>query len=351
MTQDYEIVPYRPEFKRQVVELQAHLWGPDLAVNAAHLEWKYERNPYVETPLIYLALHRGQVVGMRGLYGAQWQIGQPCQKWFGLCAGDLVIAPEHRNHGLFTQIMRAAFNDAAGRGHAFIFNLSAGRVTYLGSLAMGWRGIGRLQTMRRRGDAGSAEESFQRLDRYGARRWRVAGTHLSVGQAPRPEAMADLVERLGSNGRIRHVRDQQYFAWRFQNPLSVYRFLFWEEGRLEGYLVMRRSVYADRPRVDIADWEATNDHIRADLLKAAIQWGHFQDLTIWSATLLDEAQTVLRHHGFTPVHAAGPIARDLPTVLVRPADDGRLEADWVLADRRLLDVENWDLRMIYSDGC
>ncbi len=41
----YEIIKYSLEFKSQVLELQTHLWSPDLALNAAHLEWKYERNP------------------------------------------------------------------------------------------------------------------------------------------------------------------------------------------------------------------------------------------------------------------------------------------------------------------
>ena len=85
---NYEIVKYHPEFKRQVVELQRHLWGPDVALNAAYLEWKYERNPYLDGPHIYLALCGGLVVGMRGWFGCKWQIGYPSQTFPGLCGGD-----------------------------------------------------------------------------------------------------------------------------------------------------------------------------------------------------------------------------------------------------------------------
>ena len=73
----YEIVKYTPEFKGQVVELQKHLWGADVALNAAYLEWKYEQNPYEDTPLIHLALCGGEVVGMIGRFGGRWQIGRP----------------------------------------------------------------------------------------------------------------------------------------------------------------------------------------------------------------------------------------------------------------------------------
>jgi hypothetical protein len=51
---EYEIVKYCPEFKQQVLKLQTHLWSPDVTVNSAYLEWKYERNPYMKTPFIHL---------------------------------------------------------------------------------------------------------------------------------------------------------------------------------------------------------------------------------------------------------------------------------------------------------
>ncbi len=107
----YEVVKYRPEFKSQIVELQTHLWSRDTEVNSTYLDWKYSRNPYVDKTLIYLALHGGKAVGMRGVYGAKWQVGNPSETLIGLCAGDLVIAPDHRNRGLFRKIMEVALAD------------------------------------------------------------------------------------------------------------------------------------------------------------------------------------------------------------------------------------------------
>ena len=353
----YEIVKYHPEFRSQVVELQRHLWGPDVALNAAYLEWKHERNPYLETPLIYLALCGGQVVGMRGMYGAKWQIGYPCQTFLGLCGSDLVIAPDHRNRGLFRKILSAVLDDLANSSYTYVFGLSAGEITYLGSLAMGWRGIGPLRTVQRKcakslpsSASGEKRDLFYSLDRNGAGSGGEASPHVSVELTARPKAMAELIERIGGDGRMRHVRDQQYFAWRFQNPRAVYRFLFWEDARLEGYLVLRRWVYTDRVAVNIVDWEATNAQVRADLLQAAIRWGNFAHLTIWSATLPDEAKTLLQITDFKELEGKGNMTRFHPTVLVRPIRDEMLKGDWVLADRRLLDLANWDLRMIYSDG-
>jgi len=142
----YEIVQYRPELKTQVAQLRTHLQSPDVALNAAYLDWKYDRNPYVERPFIYVALCEGQVVGMRGMWGAKWQIGHPSQTFHCPCAADLVIDPHHRNQGLLSKMTKAAVNDLASKGYIYAFNLSAGPATYLGSLTMGWRGVGPLQT-------------------------------------------------------------------------------------------------------------------------------------------------------------------------------------------------------------
>ena len=141
--------------------------------------------------------------------------------------------------------------------------------------------------------------AFDLLDTNGARPDR----HLSVERNPRPLAMAGLVERIGWDGRMRRVRDCDYFAWRFRNPRSNYRFLFWEDGGLEGYLVLRASVSLS-PNVFIVDWEAANAEARSELLRAAIRLGGFQSLAIWSSTLPEDARAVLESLGFGPTPAA-----------------------------------------------
>ena len=112
---------------------------------------------------------------------------------------------------------------------------------------------------------------------------------------------------------------------------------------------MQTPAYRNRVTVSIVDWEATSARVQADLLMAALHWGNFSELTIWSATLPDETKALLRNTGFKDWAQTPTIGRYTPTVLVRPVRDEMLHADWILADRRLLDLTNWDLRMVYSD--
>jgi GNAT superfamily N-acetyltransferase len=380
MRDEYAIIQYRPEHKNDVVELQKHLWSPRSDLNRSYLEWKYEQNPYRQEPLIYLALCDGRVVGMRGMLGAMWEAGTPPKTFLGICTEDSVIHPDHRNRRLSTKIMKTAFEDLAAHGHQYLYSLSAAPVTFISSLAMGWKNVGpfELQALRSR-----RAERFEILSKQVSKmrffwRWadRLPGHlwatrrkplhelrdcpsicqqterfRIVLGKSPRAGDMADLVARMEYDGRIRHVRDREYLSWRFLNPHSRYLFLYWEEEMLEGYLVLQEYVseFRSRAQVNIVDWEGTSREVRANLLHAAVGLCPFPDLNIWTSTLPEESKSLVRDAGFRPVHEATAGTKDIPpSLLVRSLQAGVPAADWSLEDRRLLDMANWDMRMVYS---
>ena len=90
------------------------------------------------------------LVGMRGFYGSRWEGGVPARQLPVLVADDLLVGEHHRDRGLVTQLMQAAFEDLRGSGARFVLNLSGGPLTVLNSLAMGWRSIGSARPMNRR---------------------------------------------------------------------------------------------------------------------------------------------------------------------------------------------------------
>ncbi len=192
---------------------------------------------------------------------------------------------------------------------------------------------------------------FEDLD-GNADRYKV-NPRVSLRKTARPRAMAELAERIGFDGRIRHVRDEQYFSWRFQNPLSEYRFLFWDKRRLDGFLVLHMKVYppGNDELTYIVDWDAINGRVWHDLLQAAIQWGNFNYISIWSATLSEDVKRLLRKAGFAFINKTGRATRDVrgKNILVKSIDQKIQPPNWILGGRDLLDPINWDLRTIYSD--
>jgi GNAT superfamily N-acetyltransferase len=362
----YDIVSYRPEFKEQVLELQTWLWGPNLTRNREYFEWKHEHNPYMRSPLAYLALHGGKVVGMRTFFGTRWEAGSPPQGLSCVYADDMVVAPEHRNRGLSSLIMSTAFKGLERLGYEYVVNLSAGAVTFLSSLSMGWKCPGLMQPMRRRSWRLASVMAARRLvgrrlqglpprslaDVDSARIASRFGESPSIVFAltPRVDDMAALVQRIGHDGRITHVRDRTYLHWRFQNPQSRYGFLYCEQQGFLGYLVLQEytAEWVDNTQLNIVDWEATNGTVLKRLLRAAHHVaGPRRQLGIWSATLSQEKLRLLSEDGFRVERRPDPTTQR-PALLVRALAPGCPAAEWRFAGRQLVNLAEWDLRMLYS---
>ena len=267
MATAYDIVLYQPRYQEQVVQLQTGLWSPDVAINAAYLEWKYQDCPYQQPPLIYLVLQGGEVVGMRGIHGARWYAGEDATTEDVGCAGDMVVVPAHQNRGLFRQINDAAMRDLAVRGHSLVFNFSAAPVTFLRSLRAGWRLAGGYRTVAR--PPGTL--AVAHTDRL-----RRAEQMIADESDARPAEMADLNRRLdrddglGASHRIRHVCEEAYIAWRYANPLSSYVFLYAGGAEVDGYMVLQQSRGAQSGRINILEWVALRPETLMDLLVVAI---------------------------------------------------------------------------------
>ncbi len=374
----YEVVRYSPELRPGVIELLVHAWGDDRARNAAAFAWKFEQNPYLDRPMLHLVLHAGQVVGMRAVHGAHWLAGPSDARLPALGTGDFVIHPAHRGRHLYGRIMKAAAADLRRLGYRYLINLSASPATYLQSIRAGWRDLGPLATLcrasltarlvrrthgfirglpalaavSRRGKAGlrlptelaSAARPFRtlesRIDPVSAR----CGLPLTVAHQARAEAMASLIASGAVRGPVRHVRNATYLAWRFGNPLSIYRFVFCGADDLEAFVVLETPNDPLRNRVRIVLCEATDDVLRRRLISAVMEAGRFNDLRIWSAAVAPTDRDWMGGEGFQPIEASGE-RRYRHALLVRD-----LDAD-AKGDGGLPDIAHWNLSMLDSDKC
>ena len=362
-----------------LAELQKQLLSSDAELNARYLDWKYEKTADRAEGWIYLACHEGRPVGMRGFHEATLEAGTPTRAFRVLIAGDALISAPHRNRGLVSRIVKLAEKELTPRGHPYLMSLGgANQVNMFGLLSLGWKSAGAVQpvgrvTMRARAGHWLSEELsglrvlwrfdwkrllasadqrhlFRRLDAARAgRAGRGTAAPITLESRPRVDAMAGLIERLGHDGRIRYRRDREYLDWRFRDPSKEYRFLYWDESRLEGYLVLSRraSDLGGWQRVFVSDLEATDARIRRALLSAAMSWGRFPELVTWTASLSHDETRLLQDHGFSPVDRADT-ARGCPCVLVRPLGEGARSPEWLLGGRQILDISSWDIRVLYS---
>jgi hypothetical protein len=367
---------YTPDYQKQVGRVEKRLLNTSAKLNAAYMHWKYGCNPYIKEPLIYMALHNDRVVGIRAMFGTCWETEGHEETVILPSSSDAIIVPEHRDHGLFRELTDYTLEDSRARGYSHVLNLSPNASNYIVSvMTMGWSPMGSSELLSFPGvqnasvandgettaPRGYAEKLLNAGRAAGRRAWtamrisqyprldrnaRVRRGPITVCREPRPEEMANLVKQLGGGGRLRHVRDTTFFSWRYRNPHSRYRFLYWGDTNLEGYLVLQNTV--GRRRVNIVDWEGRDLQIRADLLETAMELGKFRSVGIWGTSLSAPAKDMLLQAGFS--------------LAATPADslNRRFDGQFLLKSLSVkkktvlghdpLNLDNWDLRMIYSDS-
>ncbi len=360
-----------------MLEIQRHLWSPDLDVNDAYFAWKYERNPSLSEPLAILVLDGDRVVGMRGAFGSPWVVepaGHPLQ---ALCAGDAVVAPDHRGRGLATRITEALASEAHRRGWNLLINTSSGGAVRHLSLKSGWREVGEIRPLalwwevrdpvpperfehlssllslaaRLRGRPSRAHEPLLRLDRRVRRAGMKPGSAVSVSREPLPQQMAALAASVPARGTIRERRDASFFEWRFSNPLCSYRFFFLAEGQpgqLAGYAVLHAHGPEHDTGINLVDWEASTPEALTVLLEAIRHVARNERITTWPTGADPRLVAVLAENGFRSAPAPEPPAVR-PALLVLPLRETETIESREVGGADPLKLENWDLRMTASD--
>ena len=191
-------------------------------------------------------------------------------------------------------------------------------------------------------------QPFRHLDKAYNKR-RFLHNRLQLSKTGRSKAMAELIQRIKHDGRIRHVRDEQYLKWRYMNPLHEYRFVYAGEPRLDGYLVLKRNIsdLADSSEVSIVDWEAINTDLLEKLLQSVLLGGKFNRVVAWEANLSNDFRKILGKYDFKLELQKG-VLQQRPALILRSIRDNHDQSRQSIAGRHLLDFSDWDIRMIYS---
>jgi GNAT superfamily N-acetyltransferase len=356
-----EIRRYDVGFRDQVLELQRHLWSPDLALNDRYFAWKYERNPWVSNPCIYLAVDGGRVVGMRGAFAIPWVVGPEREPLRALSAGDTVVAPAYRRRGLARQINEALTADVRRAGRAFLINTSAGRAVRLLSLHSGWRATEEIWPLTRqpkglratawlsrhaRRDADPLDALVQRLNRQVER----AGGSVRISPTESPEQMAALAASTSPHDLIRLRKDVSFFRWRFSNPLCRYLFLFANEGPedLAAYLALQAHGPQHDTGLNLVDWEASSVDALTVLLDTLAGAVRAERVNTWPGGADPTFSAAFLGAGFLPVPRS-MLPSALPAIMSLPLFNVTSGDPWSVQGVDLTRLESWDLRMAASD--
>jgi hypothetical protein len=296
----YEIIPYRPELRPQVVSLMQYLWGKDIDGNRAYFKWKYEDNPYTESPLGIVGLKKGAVVGFRGYFATRFQVGERNDSLIVLFPGDTCVHPNHRRKGLSVIMGNLAMEEYALRSRLF-FNTTCTRNSLPGYQKMGFfpltpkfyltrcPHLGLLQYIPAAHESLPLSASRVRFGRF---------DNILVSSQPKPEAMSSLVAgRIKKGGTIRLFQDEDFFRWRFCSPLNKYVFYYWmEEDRTTGFVVM--GISPNNRRGYILDYAENAGSAIEEILKYVIEARPSNLLSIYDFCLEDTLRHTVKGLGF-----------------------------------------------------
>ncbi len=368
----HEIIRYRPDHKQEVADLLMEFW-PDPIENTEYFSWLHEENPYSDCPTVYLLVDAGKVVGMRGFHGAKWEVVGSSESFDAPCACMFVIDKRFRGDGLAELIMNGAARDLAASGYQYVLSFSATPIPYMSQLRRGWQLVGNYRTFRHETSGVGSLRAIARRYPFLKTFWQNVGRRvpmpgqdtyaaldallplemdcgiLSVTKSANALAMAELAKTTAVRGLIRHVREPAYFAWRFRNPQMDYRFVYWHDQKLKGFLVLQKQ-RGNMPPVHIVDWEATNAEVLGKLFGSILSVGQFASLSIWSAALSEEMVSFLKERGFAQLDESRGIAGYSPGLQVKALIDDTSDRPWEVSRRCLHDITNWDLRPVYSDS-
>jgi hypothetical protein len=349
-----DIVHYRPEFKTQVLDLLQTLWGDDPRTNRSYFEWKYEANPYTESPLGIVALQQGRVAGFRGYFAVRFEVPGRNDKILVLCPGDTCVHPECRRQGLSVKMGKLAMREYAGR-YASLLNTTCSQDSLPGYLKMGFLPLAGKVYVTQASLLGVARYALSRrqVSPIEAARVRLGSRgKILVSQAPRPEEMSALAAGQGPiEGKIGLVRDATFFRWRFGNPRGKYLFYYrLEDGVAAGYVVLGLS--PNNRRGYLLDYAPAGGPAIPEIL-STIRSERFDILSIYGFCLDDTLRPVLSRLGLTANSLVRVLEKklggELP-LLIRPVTESPAEADWFVEGLDMRKIESWSLKPIFSDA-
>lgn len=359
--QGLELVDYRPELLEDAAQLRSRIWGAPPALNAAYLEWKYERNPYLPEPVVQFALAQGRVVGMRASVGTCWEIPGRIHRQVLPHGADAMVDPAYQRRGVFRALLARAIEEFGERGFSHSITLSANASSEAVANREGWSLVGALEMLERRPTRRPARGLTRRVSRSRIVRraaespfstTAAAGVFVAldaavedgvaVSGAPRPAAMAELCRGRSAAERLRHVRDAAYFEWRFGNPLCSYRFLFSGGERLDGYVVAHWG--GASPVLNIVDWEVSSLPALSRLLEVLGRHSPGR-IRVWGSTVDGATVACLADAGYLAAPRAG---RRCESLLVRPVPRAGATG-WTIDGLSLRSLDGWSLRMADSD--
>ena len=351
----YEIIPYRSEFRSDVVTLLGDLWGDEPVINQSYFQWKYEENPNADTPLGVVALYQGNVVGFRGFFATKWHLPPKNLNMVILSPGDTCVHPEHRSKRLSIAMGNQAMTQYASEYRVFL-NLSATKNSVPGYLRMGFVPLADKAYLTRYSLPGLTRFLWTANEKSELCAGNVTlgdFDEVIVTDKPLPEEMAAIVSgQVYQDARIRLLEEESFFRWRFNNKKNKYLFYFCRKhDTIAGFVIIRVSKNSRRGY--IIDSAPNDGKTVGKILRFITEKRHFDILSVYQFTPDQNYLKILKSINFKKNSLMRMIEKRVSgewPLLVRPVLMEAKEKDWLIEGLDIRKIDNWEIKEVCSDS-
>ncbi|MDG5801034.1 hypothetical protein QA597_11745 [Marinilabiliaceae bacterium ANBcel2] len=291
---------YTPNYRDQVIKLLV-----EQGMTEEKFTWRYERAPYSNKSLLFLATFKDRVIGFRGLVQQKFKSESQTINVFSPC--DAFVDKGFRRIGLMTHLnmfMIDKIKDEFG-SESIILNLSSNEYSTPGYLKQGWVSMDAMKQYLHKVSLAGAFNQFLYnvgfIKKRSEKRFNMQKENefLEIRQ-PSRLIYKDLVNfnfNLNET-RITNNRDEAFYNWRYSFEKEKYLFVLkFENSQIKSYVILQK---ASSFKYFIAEY-ASQSHIDMQQMLnfASCKYG-IPYMTLFSLTLNDSELQKFKNVGFMP---------------------------------------------------
>jgi len=242
---DFSFVRYDKSFKEELYDFLIYDPGWNTLKNEEKkrkFEWIYGNPPYTKIPITYLALDNNKIVGHRVFILQKFMINN--EFLFGIPTGGL-IHPNYRRMGLFSKIIDFSMKDLSDNTDVkLILSLSPNAPACKALQKNGYLPIGTREKIYLL----SPKNFFKRIiisnfeKKFMDYSYKLKNLEINITNDLRMNEIIYLMSIFNNCGKLRNVRDSQFYEWRFRDsPYDMLYIYVYECDEMVGFLSLEKQ--------------------------------------------------------------------------------------------------------------
>lgn len=342
---DFVFRKYKEEDKEQVLALLgANLWHFPHEERLAYFNWKYEQNPYTESPLAFVCVDDDKIIAFRG-----YMLQPICihgKVFYNAALADTVTDANYRRMGLFSRITKYSIEELDKDSSIVMStNSSSGGPTLNGYLKLGWIPL----TERKNLFSFSWRSFFPKKNIKQEYRRDKKDCSILLSVECRASEMSTLAIENIRKDKISVHTDEGYCKWRFDNPISNFYFAYYyQKNRLVAYVVVKKI---GGRKYDIVDFHYQSSKQLRCLISSLHRWLHPLFILDWTVNKNDAINRSPGVFSFVNLNFILKCINkfNVPPFLVRSTKMNQQDCDWILEGVDMRNIMNWNLHKIIAD--